>query len=1238
MSGAGAAGAAAPSAAPAPAPAPAPPPQQQQRQPRQQQPPAFAAFECDVVAEDFGKRIGALAVWRGALLAGLADGSLLFFEEPPEGAAGPAPDAQAGGGGGGGEQRRRPPWQVTRAEKGFCKKAILQLEVVAAAAGAEGGGGGGAALLCLTDDGLSLHSLPELRPLAAAPRSARATAFAWNPGRREAAVAARKKVVTYRLAGGGGGGGGGEGEGEGGATSGPAGAAAADAAAVGAGGGRVAGEGGEAQAGQPPTAKPAPGKPAPSQPSSGQPAPGQPPSGQRPPVPFEPYYFQELTEYTTPEAAEAVAWAGDSVIAGTRRSYYLIAPAPPQMVEVLPGVVVQMYPAVAPAPLLPLGAAPAPALAALPPEAAAGGGGGGGGGGGAGEVMVCRDSGSVFVGPDGKASRKGQLQWTEPPTAVIAAGGYAVALLASRVEIRSLSRVAAPAAAQQMPLPGMGVAAAAPPPPAGDGAAGAASAGAGAVFVASAAPGGGVRRLLPVPPERQARALAAAGEFSGALELAARLPDGPRRRALEGSLRLRFCDALFAAGEVDDALTQLSMCADSAAESALAGAGPLLLLRLFPDLVPEKFRPLLPKRAFGEPLPPPPAAPGARAGGGGAAGGGGGAPLALARQGSSGVAGPAGRAAAALGVVVPYLLSYRTRLTAAMAEAAEAGGDAPGAAGAEQAAAAGGQEGGEAEGAPRPEAVACVLDTALLLAMLTQPDSGAALRLLQQANSADLEVGGAALAAAGRYAELAALLQYNGKHEEGLELLRKLSQDPASLPVPPAGAAADLAGLPGVWAAVRYLTTMSPAPTPALAEAHAGWLLGADPEAGLEAFLSTKPPMAPAAVLPILQRHAPDHAVVYLEAALRMGVASPGDYHGLLLSQYLALALEEEAGGGESVAKHARKLSLSDSLTSRPRRDGRLFPNGAAPAAAAAAAAAAGGAAAAADGGRDEGGGGRGDAYGRLRALVYSSTHVDPDAVLAQLPPGALPEIRALMLERLGRHRKDTGQVVDALTTLGVIRATGDRLSVRRAISFFLENLQRQLEREETVGAIGEDLFAIALDSPFRFPATFTFVLRAFSTLEGIGKTLVPTYRFSEVAQPYATELLQLQDAASRQDFLLTQLQQQATELGQAAAAMPTRVAAISETMDQITAGDLKLRVRDLEGERAARRAGIMQAVTLNTVAGMGLLNVGTQLALSGRGGAAGAVMAVAGALGVLVLLGLKRVQRLDKFEKDLRR
>lgn len=56
-------------------------------------------------------------------------------------------------------------------------------------------------------------------------------------------------------------------------------------------------------------------------------------------------------------------------------------------------------------------------------------------------------------------------------------------------------------------------------------------------------------------------------------------------------------------------------------------------------------------------------------------------------------------------------------------------------------------------------------------------------------------------------------------------------------------------------------------------------------------------------------------------------------------------------------------------------------------------------------------------------------------------------------------------------------------------------------------------MFAIAVDQPFRFPAAFTFVLRAFSTLEGLGKALDPEYKFADVARPYALELLELQVA-----------------------------------------------------------------------------------------------------------------------------
>lgn len=83
-----------------------------------------------------------------------------------------------------------------------------------------------------------------------------------------------------------------------------------------------------------------------------------------------------------------------------------------------------------------------------------------------------------------------------------------------------------------------------------------------------------------------------------------------------------------------------------------------------------------------------------------------------------------------------------------------------------------------------------------------------------------------------------------------------------------------------------------------------------------------------------------------------------------------------------------------------------------------------------------------------------------------------------------------------------------------RTFQFFLNNLERAADQKETVAAVGEDLFAIALDSPLRFPAAFTFVLRAFATLEGLGRALDPDYRFVTVAAPYAQQLLDLQVGA----------------------------------------------------------------------------------------------------------------------------
>ncbi|KAL3624628.1 Protein ACTIVITY OF BC1 COMPLEX KINASE 7, chloroplastic [Castilleja foliolosa] len=265
---------------------------------------------------------------------------------------------------------------------------------------------------------------------------------------------------------------------------------------------------------------------------------------------------------------------------------------------------------------------------------------------------------------------------------------------------------------------------------------------------------------------------------------------------------------------------------------------------------------------------------------------------------------------------------------------------------------------------------------------------------------------------------------------------------------------------------------------------------------------------------------------------------------------------------------------------------------------------------------------------------------IDEDEALIYYDFGMMGEIKSFTRERLLQlfftvYEKDAKKVMQCLVDLGALEPTGDMLPVRRSVQYFLDNLLTQKQnQEQTFSAIGEDLFAIAIDQPFRFPSTFAFVVRAFSTLEGIGYTLDPDFSFVKVAAPYAQELLDLRQQQQPRAQIVQQMRKQAEDARSSTIYMPYRIQRIEDIVTQLESGDLKLRVRVLESERASRKATILQMATIYTILCGTLVNIGMALINQGRRVMANGSFIVAGMFFALFVRSLQKVKWLDKLEK----
>lgn len=263
-------------------------------------------------------------------------------------------------------------------------------------------------------------------------------------------------------------------------------------------------------------------------------------------------------------------------------------------------------------------------------------------------------------------------------------------------------------------------------------------------------------------------------------------------------------------------------------------------------------------------------------------------------------------------------------------------------------------------------------------------------------------------------------------------------------------------------------------------------------------------------------------------------------------------------------------------------------------------------------------------------------------------------------------YEKDVERCVEALVEMGVLVRGGDMTAIRRTGEFFLNSFSERLDeqrkeresnpekyqntfkgprskeeasqvRKRILANIGEDLLVTAADQPFRFPAEFTFVVRAFSVLDGIGKSLDSRFDISEIAAPYARDFVL--EGRPQLKKLTEDLKRRAVLQKRACINLfrgPNMIEDMNGILRQMERGELKLRVRALEAERALSRVEVWQGVLLNGLMASTFINVGTLLKVQASSLASNFAFALALFFTTMSLTSYLKIKKLEKKEKQI--
>lgn len=285
---------------------------------------------------------------------------------------------------------------------------------------------------------------------------------------------------------------------------------------------------------------------------------------------------------------------------------------------------------------------------------------------------------------------------------------------------------------------------------------------------------------------------------------------------------------------------------------------------------------------------------------------------------------------------------------------------------------------------------------------------------------------------------------------------------------------------------------------------------------------------------------------------------------------------------------------------------------------------------------------------------------VGPNEVIIFYDFGMMGEVNPRIKERLvdilyGVVERDATIVMNGLAELDVLVLPEDPSPIRRAIQFFLNSVGSRPTYEQTVSAIGEDLYAATYDRPFRLPAESIFLMRAMTTLEALARGLDPDFRFAEIAFPYAKELLEdrtggLTSLSSPKALVrkitTTVVEGRANELantltrhvigaGTNAARAAGRIEKIERLLNKLENGDVKLRSRSTETEKLLRRQFILSESSNFLLSSGTMALAATQLYVTGSVPGATVLATLSAIFGIMFLHKYAQVNKQDRFDNS---